>query len=158
MRVHKSCARECRHDCAEKIVRAKGGTVNTPRRGRLLLLSSWLHSLHGLFTKKSFARKQLLLLLLCGELGVRQVVRLLVAHDGVRGPRAFEVGQVHSGGNCRRNRGSRSRGQEGGLEVTVREEETWREVGHERGDYERRREKARSVSTHGKCTQRKKLD
>ena len=97
------------------------------------------------FTVSVLKKSHQKLLLLCGERGVGQVVRLLVARDGVRGPRAFEVGQVHSG-----------RGQEGGLEVTVREEETWREVGHERRDQGRRREHtARSVSTHGKCTQRK---
>ena len=32
---------------------------------------------------------------------------------------------------CRRGPGGRGRGQEGGLEVIVREEETWREEGYE---------------------------
>ena len=45
---------------------------------------------------------------------------LLVAHEGVRIPRAFELSEAG------RRRISRK-----GLEVTVREKETRREVGHE---------------------------
>ena len=57
--------------------------------------------------------------------------RLLVAHEGVRVPRTFEVSEAGRRRISRRTRRSPDRGQEGGLEVTVREKETRREVGHE---------------------------
>ena len=48
-----------------------------------------------------------------------------------REPRVFEVCQARRWRRSRRSQRGRGRGQEGGLEVTVREEETRREVGHE---------------------------
>ena len=49
----------------------------------------------------------------------------------MREPRAFEVCRARRWRRSRRSQGGRGRGLEGGLKVTVREEETRREVGHE---------------------------
>ena len=88
---------------------------------------SWFGSLMGVF---SLSLELVFGLITCGVSGIRYTDKLLAAHFGVRVPRDFGTGSAHTR-RSRRSQSCRGRSREGGLEVTVKKQETKMKIGHE---------------------------
>ena len=109
---------------------------------------SWFGSLTSVVSPSTeVISSKLFGLMTCGMRGIGQVAKLLAARAEVRLTRAFGSGEVRQG-----NRGRQSR--EGGLEVTVKEQQG-RRMKHEKGEGEMERYDMRTANnlSHA-CTRR----